>query len=177
MKSFAIILVSLTAPLLVAADHKFTITNKCGNSVNAVIANTRCGYSPRCGDAVDFTGAQPGTIAAGKSKTVTIPSRWVGRIFNQNGKCGAKGEKCTILEYNLDSGNQFTPQSYDISNIQGFTQSISTGAAGCQTVTCKDVNCPCNQAYRPGDTTGCGSDQPVRACGAGNIAFNVVFCP
>ncbi|KAK1231365.1 hypothetical protein PQX77_005527 [Marasmius sp. AFHP31] len=177
MKSFAVILAALAAPLLVAADHRFTITNRCGSSVNPIVANTRCGYSPRCNDAVDFTAAQPGTIGAGQSKTITIPSRWVGRIFNQNGRCGAKGESCTLLEYNLDSGDRFTPQSYDISNIQGFTQSISTGAVGCETVTCTNVNCGCRSAYPPGDLSGCGNDSPVRACGAGDIAFNVVFCP
>ncbi|KAL0569427.1 hypothetical protein V5O48_012531 [Marasmius crinis-equi] len=177
MKSFAVVLAALAAPLLVAADHKFTLTNKCGSAVNAVVADTRCGYSPRCADAASFTGAQPGSIGAGQTKTVTIPSKWVGRIFAQNGRCGAKGESCTVLEYNLDSGDQFTPQSYDISNIQGFTQSVQIGAAGCATVTCKNANCGCTNAYPIGDITGCGNDSPVRACGAGNVAFNVVFCP
>ena len=36
--------------------------------------------------------------------------QWNGRIFNQNGKCGAKGEGCTVTEFNLDTGSQFTPQ-------------------------------------------------------------------
>jgi hypothetical protein len=27
------------------------------------------------------------------------------------------------------------------------------------------------------DMTGCGNDLPVKACGKGNIAFTVVFCP
>ncbi|KAK7444098.1 hypothetical protein VKT23_015496 [Stygiomarasmius scandens] len=164
------------------ADHAFTLTNKCGNAVNPIIADTRCGYSPRCDGAASFTGAQPGSLAAGASKTVTIPSNWVGRIFNQNGSCGEKGESCTITEFNLDSGDQFTPQTYDISNIQGFTQSIQIGANGCDTVTCTNANCGCSNAYPIGDTTGCQAstgtvDNPVRACGAGNIAFSVVFCP
>ncbi|THU96927.1 hypothetical protein K435DRAFT_796948 [Dendrothele bispora CBS 962.96] len=164
------------------ADHQFTLTNKCGNPINAVVADTRCGYSPRCADAASFTGQQPGSIAPGASKSVTIPSKWVGRIFAQNGSCGAKGESCTITEFNLDSGDQFTPQTYDISNIQGFTQSIQIGAAGCDTVTCTNANCGCKNAYPIGDLTGCQAqtgtvDNPVRACGAGNVAFNVVFCP
>ncbi|KAK7444097.1 hypothetical protein VKT23_015495 [Stygiomarasmius scandens] len=180
MKFFAIV-AAFAFATSAYADHAFTLHNKCTKAVKPVIADTRCGYSPRCDDAASFKGAQPGSLAAGASKTVTIPSKWVGRIFNQNGSCGPKGEKCTITEFNLDSGNQFTPQSYDISNIQGFTQSIQIGAQGCDTVTCTNKNCGCKNAYPVGDTTGCAStgtvDNPVRACGAGNIAFSVVFCP
>ncbi|KAJ8088236.1 hypothetical protein PM082_022308 [Marasmius tenuissimus] len=175
MKSFAAILALV--PLLVAADHQFTLNNRCSNAINAVVADTRCGYSPRCDDASSYTGPQPGSIAGGTSKTVTIPSNWVGRIFAQNGACGEKGESCTVTEFNTDSGDQFTPQSYDISNIQGFTQSVSVSADGCETVTCTDVNCGCTNAYPPGDISGCGNDSPVRACGAGNVGFTVTFCP
>ena len=50
-----------------------------------------------------------------------------------------------------DTGDKWTPQSYDISNIQGFTQSVSIGATnGCQSTTCTSVHCPCTQAYPPG---------------------------
>ncbi|KAF9259849.1 hypothetical protein L218DRAFT_1079699 [Marasmius fiardii PR-910] len=176
MKAFTILVIAF-APLFVAADHKFTINNKCKNAVNAVVADTKCGYSPRCQDATSYTGPQPGSIAAGKSKTITIPSRWVGRIFAKNNKCGPKGEQCTVTEFNLDSGDKFTPQSYDISNIQGFTQSVSIGADGCDSVTCTNVKCGCKNAYPPGDMSGCGGDHPVRACGAGNVGFHVTFCP
>ncbi|KAI0318678.1 hypothetical protein OF83DRAFT_1170900 [Amylostereum chailletii] len=130
-----------------------------------------------CDGAADFTGAQPGSLAAGASTAVTLPSAWVGRIFNQNGACGASGESCTVTEYNLDSGDFYTPQSYDISNIQGYTQSIQVSAAGCDTVTCTNANCGCSSAYPVGDTSGCGNDSPVRACGAGDVSFTVVFCP
>lgn len=51
--------------------------------------------------AISYTGAQPGPIAPGASKGITINDQWNGRIFNQNGRCGAKGEGCTMLEYNL----------------------------------------------------------------------------
>ncbi|TRM61254.1 hypothetical protein BD626DRAFT_434424, partial [Schizophyllum amplum] len=128
-------------------------------------------------NAVDFIGAQPGTLAAGQSKHVTIPSKWVGRVFNKVAKCGAKGENCTVTEFNLDSGDFYTPQSYDISNIQGFTQSIQIKSAGCETVTCKQQSCPCKQAYPVGDISGCGNDSPVRGCGAGDKTFTVTFCP
>ncbi|KAJ7140931.1 hypothetical protein C8R44DRAFT_726634 [Mycena epipterygia] len=33
------------------------------------------------------------------------------------------------------------------------------------------------QRVAGGDTTGCGNDLPVKACGKGNIAVTVVFCP
>jgi len=51
--------------------------------------------------AIPYSGSQPGKIAAGASKSVTVNNQWNGRIFNQNGNCGSKGEKCTVLEYNL----------------------------------------------------------------------------
>ena len=51
--------------------------------------------------AIPYNGPQPGKISPGASKSVTINSQWTGRIFNQNGKCGQKGEKCTVLEYSL----------------------------------------------------------------------------
>ncbi|KII86556.1 hypothetical protein PLICRDRAFT_259199 [Plicaturopsis crispa FD-325 SS-3] len=151
--------------------HPFTLVNKCGNAINAVVADTKCGYSPRCDDASAYSGAQPGTIAAGASASITIDNAWVGRIFAQNGNCGAKGEDCTISEFNLDTGSQYTAQAYDISNIQGFTQSTSLGAAGCATSTCTSASCACTDAYPVGDTTGCGDDAPVKACGPGAIAF------
>ncbi|KAF5371432.1 hypothetical protein D9757_010010 [Collybiopsis confluens] len=147
---------------LVAAQHAFTLVNRCGSAVNPVFANTACGYSPRCAGAGFYTAAQPGSLAPGASKTVSVPVDWVGRLFNQNGACGASGEDCTITEYNLDTGDTFTPQAYDISNIQGFTQSIQLGAAGCDTVTCTNANCGCSEAYPIGDTSGCGNDSPTR---------------
>ena len=66
------------------------------------------GGSPK--PAVSYLGPQPGKIAPGASKEITINDQWNGRIFNQNGKCGAKGEGCTMLEYNL--GELFTRRGY-----------------------------------------------------------------
>ncbi|KAK7451238.1 hypothetical protein VKT23_012576 [Stygiomarasmius scandens] len=174
---FLAIATALGFAISASANHAFTLTNRCGSAVNAVVADTRCGFSPRCADASSFTAAQPGSIAPGTSKTVTIPSNWVGRIFAQNGRCGSKGDGCSLTEFNLDSGDFFTPQSYDISNIQGFTQSLQISSPGCATVTCTNANCGCANAFPIGDTTGCGNDSPVRACGAGDVSFNVVFCP
>ncbi|KIK60329.1 hypothetical protein GYMLUDRAFT_73797 [Collybiopsis luxurians FD-317 M1] len=170
---------TLAAPPLVrrTGAHLFTLVNQCEDSITPIFADTRCGYSPRCDDASSFTAAQPGSIAVGKSTTVTVPASWVGRVFAQIDSCGEKGEGCTMGEFNLDSGNMYTPQSYDISNIQSYTQAMSIGAAGCDTVTCSSADCGCTNAYPEGDMTGCGNDSPVRACSAGNIAFTITFCP
>ncbi|ESK89949.1 thaumatin-like protein 1-like [Moniliophthora roreri MCA 2997] len=154
------------SPLLALADHKFTLTNRCGNTITPVIADTKCGYSP------PTLPLNPSQIGSGESQTVTIPSNWVGRIFAQNGSCGPKGEGCSVTEFNLDSGDAFTPQSYDISNIQGFTQSFQIGAAGCETVTCTSADCGCKNAYPVGDISSCRNDSPVRGCGAGDVAFS-----
>jgi hypothetical protein len=58
-----------------------------------------------------------------------------------------------FIDLVLDTGDHWTPQAYDISNIQGFTQSVSIGANGCKSTTCKNVHCPCLQAYPPGVST------------------------
>ncbi|KAJ7162277.1 hypothetical protein C8R46DRAFT_904258 [Mycena filopes] len=160
-----------------SGGHKFTLTNKCSSPVNPVVVSTACGYSPRCADAATAAMPSPGSLAAGKTTTISIPNNFVGRIFAQDGSCGTKGESCTMLEFNLDADSFYTPNSYDISNIQGFTQSISLGASGCSTVTCTSSNCGCENAYPIGDMTGCGNDLPVKACGKGPVAFDVVFCP
>jgi len=142
-----------------------------------MVVSTACGYSARCADASTAALPSVGSLAAGTTTTINVPNNFVGRIFSQDGSCGAKGEDCTMLEFNLDADSFYTPNSYDISNIQGFTQSISLGAAGCSTVTCTSPSCSCENAYPIGDMTGCGNDLPVKACGKGNIAFTVVFCP
>jgi len=51
--------------------------------------------------AISYTGPQIGQIGPGRTKAIRINDQWNGRIFNQNGRCGGKGEKCTMLEYNL----------------------------------------------------------------------------
>jgi hypothetical protein len=51
--------------------------------------------------AIPYTGSQPGNVPPRVSRIVTINDQWNGRIFNQNGRCGARGEGCTVLEYNL----------------------------------------------------------------------------
>ncbi|GLB40224.1 hypothetical protein LshimejAT787_0800950 [Lyophyllum shimeji] len=174
------------ALVTVAEAHTFNFRNQCSHSVKPVIANTNCGYSPRCNTpgsggvpnpAISYTGPQPNTLAPGQSQSMFVNAQWNGRVFNQNGSCGASGESCTVTEFNLDTGSQWTPQAYDISNIQGFTQSIRIEVNGCDTVTCTNVNCGCTNAYPPGDLSGCGNDSPVRGCSAGGHTFTITFCP
>ncbi|KAJ4473778.1 hypothetical protein J3R30DRAFT_3511560 [Lentinula aciculospora] len=172
------------APILLrraTGDHAFTLVNKCPNSITAHVEDTKCGYSPRCTDASSYTASQPGAIPAGGSTVVTIPANWVGRIFGQTdtSQCGAKGENCSVGEFNLDTGDTVTAQAYDISNIQDFTQAMSIQMQGCETVTCSSVDCSCSDAYPPGNEAGCGTeiDAPVRACGAGAIPATITFCP
>lgn len=82
-----------------------------------------------------------------------------------------------MLEFNLDTGSFYTPQAYDISNIQGLTQSVSVQGDGCGLSECKEAGCGCKDAYPVGDMSGCGDDQPVKGCGAGDVGFTIVFCP
>ncbi|KAF8150721.1 hypothetical protein B0H34DRAFT_149837 [Crassisporium funariophilum] len=185
-KSLTLSLSLLGLAAVVLGDHSFTFRNNCAGTVKPVIANVNCGYSPRCttpgsggvpNPAINYNGPQPNTLSKGQSQTLRINRQWNGRIFNQNGRCGAKGESCTMTEYNLDTGSFWTPQAYDISNIQGFTQSIRIEVGGCDTVTCTNVNCGCKSAYPPGDLSGCGNDSPVRGCSAGDKSWTVTFCP
>ncbi|TFK69708.1 hypothetical protein BDN72DRAFT_767627, partial [Pluteus cervinus] len=132
--------------------------NKCGYGIQPAIANTNCGYSPRCNN--------PGSGGV-----------WNGRVFAKASQCGGAGENCSIGEFNLDTGDNWTPQAYDISNIQGFSQSLQIAVGGCDTVTCTSPGCSCTQAYPIGDTSGCGNDSPVRGCGAGDKTWQITFCP
>ncbi|KAF4614126.1 hypothetical protein D9613_007844 [Agrocybe pediades] len=186
VKAIATLSYVLTIVSVVSADHTFVFKNQCSSNITPKIVNTNCGYSPRCSTpgsggvpnpAISYTGAQPKTLAKGQSQSMKVNRQWNGRIFAQNGKCGASGESCTLGEFNLDTGSQFTAQAYDISNIQGFTQSISIAVSGCDTVTCKASNCGCKSAYPPGDLSGCGNDSPVRGCSAGDKTWTITFCP
>lgn len=46
-----------------------------------------------------------------------------------------------LQKFCTDTGSEYTAQNYDISNIQGFTQSIGIAAAGCDTVACTSADC------------------------------------
>ncbi|KAF9526344.1 hypothetical protein CPB83DRAFT_465748 [Crepidotus variabilis] len=160
--------------------------NQCGYTVNPQIVNVNCGYSPRCSTpgsggvpnpAISYTGPQPKALGASQSTQLTVNRQWNGRIFHQTGHCGAKGESCSMGEFNLDTGSQFTPQAFDISNIQGFTIGMGIGISGGDSVACTNVNCGCKNAYPVGDISGCGNDSPVRGGSAGDKTWTVTFCP
>ncbi|KAH0585380.1 hypothetical protein H2248_008617 [Termitomyces sp. 'cryptogamus'] len=170
----------------VTNSHKFHLKNNCVSTVKPVIVNTNCNYSPRCSTpgsggvpnpAIPYTGPQPAHLAPGQSQSLIINSQWNGRIFNQNGACGAAGERCTVTEFNLDTGSHWTPQTYDISNIQGYTQSVRIEVDGCYPVACTKMNCGCKNAYSVGDIAGCDNDSPVHSCSAGSHTFTITFCP
>ncbi|KAJ6448143.1 hypothetical protein C8R45DRAFT_948135 [Mycena sanguinolenta] len=77
---------------------------------------------------------------------------------------GTASNNCSGCENNC-FGGILQHSDYDISNIQGFSvfkaQQIIPGGSGA-TVTCTTKDCPCNEAYRPGDTSGtCGGTGPV----------------
>jgi hypothetical protein len=83
-----------------------------------------------------------------------------------------------MAEFNMDAGGL---DYYDISNIERFSvaQEIrphnTSPYGGCQTVKCINAGCPCDQAYPYGDQSGCGKDEPVKACPSGD--FTITYCP
>ncbi|KZP26538.1 hypothetical protein FIBSPDRAFT_819570 [Athelia psychrophila] len=155
------------------ASHTITLTNKCTGGVPVWVDST---YSP-----VAYTGAQPGTIGAGKTVNIVVPNGWNSRICRNAGgaRCADAVSKESMAEFNLDSGGL---DYYDISNIEGYTVAQEIVAhntspyGGCGTVECTSANCACSQAYPIGDPSGCGNDAPVRACPSSG-AFTITYCP
>ena len=183
---FASLTVGLALLALTAnADHRITLKNNCPWGVGLTLSNF-----PHAG--VDYTGPPIGDIAAGTSKVITVPTRWNGRICDRPPNSGCENDcfggiafgkpGCSMTEWTFDSPNINGQTDYDISNIQGYSvpQQIIPDGSGCSIVTCTSVNCPCNQAYRPNDTSGtCGGTGPVdqasRVCGSSG--YTVVYCP
>ncbi|KAJ7476631.1 hypothetical protein FB451DRAFT_1460902 [Mycena latifolia] len=149
------------------ANHRITLRNNCPFKVSLTLSNFPPGGA-------DYTGGVSKTLLAfGKAP-------------------------CSMTEWTFDSAKIGGRNDYDISNIQGFSvvcasyamsffilwfdvqaQKIVPGN-GCSVVKCSSAKCPCDQAYRPGDTSGtCGGtgpvDQATRVCGAS--AYTVVYCP
>ncbi|KAG8698780.1 hypothetical protein FRC08_005704 [Ceratobasidium sp. 394] len=135
------------------AAHVLTLHNNCGRDVALTLNNW---------SGTPYNGPPIGTIHSKDSKKITVPDGWDGRICESTGGCGGSGKcfgKCSMVEFNMNSNGL---NYYDISNIQAFTmaQKIAAGS-GCNTVTCGGANCPCKQAYRPGDISGtCGGTGP-----------------
>ncbi|KZP12385.1 hypothetical protein FIBSPDRAFT_1050103 [Athelia psychrophila] len=172
MFSLTALFVAASAATAVMA-HTITLTNNCGSSVPVYVDSA---YSP-----VAYTGAQPGTIGAGSSVAITLPTGWNSRIcHNADGKNCADGATVdSMSEFNLDSGGL---DYYDISNIEGYTiaqEIVAHGTSsfgGCGTVECTSASCACSQAYPVGDPSGCGDDAPVKSCpSAGD--FTITYCP
>lgn len=166
---FAIASLALAA-VSVEASHTITLRNNCAWGVDLLLHNW---------SGAAYTGPAIGNIPAYSSKSVVVPDGWDGRICDTPASSGCSNScygSCSMTEFNMNAGGL---NWYDISNIQGYTvpQQISTS---CGSVTCTSATCPCNQAYRPGDTSGtCGGtgavDQAVRACGSAD--FTVTYCP
>ncbi|KAM0751816.1 hypothetical protein T439DRAFT_355706 [Meredithblackwellia eburnea MCA 4105] len=184
---------SYSETLLAFSNGGFTLVNKCSKRVNPKFVNIACVYYPCASGQVTtatthlYTGSQPGYLAPGAQIVKTVDDGWHGRIFDAaSGNCSPLGQGCSMLEFTLDSAG-ITPQSYDISNIMGFTQKYqiqaisATPGTKCETVTCRSADCDCTQAYSFDNTAGtCGSatiDRPSRSCDGGPTKFKVTFCP
>ncbi|KAG9103321.1 hypothetical protein FRC07_010026, partial [Ceratobasidium sp. 392] len=134
----------------VQAAHVVTLHNNCARAVDLKL-HTWSG--------TPYNGPAVGTVAAKGSKKITIPNGWDGRICESTGGCANDCYgKCSMVEFNMNAGGL---NYYDISNIQAFTVAQKV-ASNCGSVSCGGAQCPCNQAYRPGDTSGtCGGTGPV----------------
>ncbi|KAJ7684068.1 hypothetical protein B0H14DRAFT_3534839 [Mycena olivaceomarginata] len=82
-----------------------------------------------------------------------------------------------MTELTFDSAKLNGKHDYDISNIQGFSVPQKIIPDSGTVLTCTSAGCPCNEAYRPGDTSGtCGGtgpkDRATRVSGASG--FTVV---
>ncbi|KAF7340552.1 COP8 protein [Mycena sanguinolenta] len=168
----------------VANAHTITLRNNCPFGVGMTVSNF-----PNQGAA--YTGNTAPDIPAGQSFALVVPTGWNGRICDRPPNSGCEnncfggiafGEAaCSMTEWTFDSANIGGNTDYDISNIQGFSvaQQIIPGVSG-DTLTCTSANCPCNEAYRPGDTSGtCGGTGPVdQATRVGASSdYTVVYCP
>ncbi|KAJ7343750.1 hypothetical protein DFH08DRAFT_810302 [Mycena albidolilacea] len=68
---------------------------------------------------------------------------------------------CSMTEWNFDAPDIGGATDYDISNIQGYSVPQQIIPDSGTVLTCTSATCPCNEAYRPGDTSGtCGGTGP-----------------
>ncbi|KAJ7177178.1 hypothetical protein C8R46DRAFT_1078311, partial [Mycena filopes] len=169
------------------ADHRITLRNNCGFAVGMTLSNFP-------GNVV-YNGPAIPAIQAGASFDVNVPNGYAIPIvfFSPKpfltpcendcfGGIAFGKAACSMTEWNFNAASIGGVNDYDISNIQGFSvpQQIVPDNGGGAVVTCKDVNCPCNEAYRPGDISGtCGGtgplDQATRTSGV--AGYTVVYCP
>ncbi|KAJ7081136.1 hypothetical protein B0H15DRAFT_953151 [Mycena belliarum] len=172
---FISVLFGAALATLAHADHRITLRNNCNFGVGLTLSNF-----PHNG--IDYSGPGIPDIGAHSSFDLFVPDRWNGRICDRPPNSGCQNDcfggiafgeaPCSMTEWTFDSPNIGGQTDYDISNIQGYSvpqQIIPDG--GCSVVTCTSQGCPCDQAYRPGDTSGtCGGtgpvDQATRVCGS-----------
>lgn len=164
------------------AAHTITFHNACGWAVGQTVSNYPGGGG--------FNGPFQLSIPAGGRQSITVNDGWNGRICDKPPNSGCENDcwggiafgkaSCSMTEFKMNGDRNLN--YYNISNIQGYSVAlmIQPVGSGCENLICQGVNCPCKQAYRPGDISGtCGGtgalDQAVRACG--NRDFNVIFCP
>ncbi|QRV88015.1 COP8 protein [Ceratobasidium sp. AG-Ba] len=155
----------------VQAAHTIRLHNQCGYGVGTYVSNWSGNR---------YTGNPNQDIPAGGTNTITVPDGWDGRICDKtaSGVCANNCYgSCSMVEFNMNANSNLN--YYDISNIQAYSVAQSVSSS-CGSVTCTSAYCPCNQAYRPGDTSGtCGGtgpvDQAVRACAGGD--FTITYCP
>ncbi|KAI5474301.1 hypothetical protein MNV49_003654 [Pseudohyphozyma bogoriensis] len=170
MLALALLPLLATAAL---ADHTITIVNGCSTAQPLYIGSLNGGQNPT---SAAYTGAQPGTLAAGASFVATIPTSWNSQIcYNSDGaNCAAGASTSSQAEWNMDSGGL---DYYDISNVQGYTGGIeivpvnTSPYGGCGTLECTSADCACEEAY-PVDTPS-PSCNPVQACPSGD--YTVTF--
>ncbi|KAJ7627245.1 hypothetical protein FB45DRAFT_1060012 [Roridomyces roridus] len=180
---FTAILVTSLLTVAGANAHTITLRNNCAWGVGLTLSNF-----PHNG--VDYTGPAIPDLPAGGSWNLVVPSRWNGRICDRPPNSGCQNDcfggiafgeaSCSMTEWNFDSSLINGNTDYDISNIQGYSVPQKIIAPDGNSVICTDVNCPCNEAYRPGDTSGtCGGtgpvDQATRVGPSGD--YTVIYCP
>ncbi|GAA6014267.1 hypothetical protein JCM8202_005217 [Rhodotorula sphaerocarpa] len=166
---------------LVAAQRTFVVVNKCSETLWPAVINF---VNPSSNL---YKGIRGWEAPPGHTQTLSLPSKWNGRIwprrdcsFDSNGKgsclsgnCGS-GLDCedadegflSLGEFNLDSWNG--QDFYDLSFVAGFNVPMSIAPDGCQELKCSDdINAICpdkrmKQFDSDGKVIGC-----LSACMAG----------
>ncbi|KAJ7859773.1 hypothetical protein B0H14DRAFT_3446408 [Mycena olivaceomarginata] len=187
------------------ADHRITLRNNCGFAVGMTLSNFPHNGVDYTGPAIPDipAGTSHDVIVPSRwNGKYSYNSMCIDHSLDQVESVIARrtpndcfggiafGEApCSMTEFTFDfrqhrwcnSGlNTQYNSDYDISNIQGFSvpqQIIPDSGA---VVTCTSASCPCDQAYRPGDTSGtCGGTGPVDQATrvSSSSGYTVVYCP
>ncbi|KAJ7805026.1 hypothetical protein B0H14DRAFT_3485668 [Mycena olivaceomarginata] len=165
------------------ANHRITLRNNCAWGVGLTLSNF-----PHNG--MDYTGPAIPDIPAHTSHDIIVPTRWNGRICDRPPNSGCQNDcfggiafgeaPCSMTEWNFDAPDIGGATDYDISNIQGYSVPQQIIPDSGTVLMCTSATCPCNEAYRPGDTSGtCGGTGPKdqATCVSGSSGFTVMYCP